>query len=53
MNEDDRRIARKIYLKEIKKKLNILATIENEKPNWYAITETKISKRSERESKNV
>ena len=46
-DNDDRYIARQVYLKKIEKNLNILADIEKEKPRLYALTEMNISERRE------
>ena len=46
-DDDDRYIARQVYLKKIEKFLNILADIEKEKPRLYALTEMNISERRE------
>ena len=46
-DEDDRYIARQVYLKKIEKNLQILADIEKEKPILFALTEMNISERSE------
>ena len=50
-DDDDKYIARQIYLTEIEKSLNILTEIQKEKPILYAITMTNISERSETEVK--
>ena len=50
-DEDDRFIARSMYLKKMEKNLSILAEIEKEKPKLYALIEMNISERSEVEIK--
>ena len=46
LDEDDRFIARSIYLKKMEKNLSIFAEIEKEKPKLYALIEMNISERS-------
>ena len=47
LNEADRFIARKIYLKQMEKNLSILAGIEKVKPKLHGLIEMNISERSE------
>ena len=51
VDEEDRYIARKIYLTKFETNLNILTEIEKMKPKLGALTETNISERSETEFK--
>ena len=51
LDEDDRFVARQMYLKQMEKNLNMLAEIEREKPELYALIEMNISEWSEVEIK--
>ena len=50
-DEYDRIIARSMHLKKMEKNRSILAEIEKEKPNLYALVEMNISERREVKSK--
>ena len=52
-DEDDKIIARSMYLKKLEKNLNMSAEIDKEKPKLYALIEMNISERSEVEVKNA
>ena len=45
-DEDDKIIARTIYLKRLEKNLNLISEMEKEKPKLYALVEMNISERS-------
>ena len=53
MDDDDRYIARQIYLKKFEDNLNILAEVGREKPKMYDLTEMNVSETSETEFKSV
>ena len=51
LDEDDRFIARQMYLKQMKKNISMLAEIEKQKPKLYTLIEMNISERSEEKIK--